>query len=202
MQVLRDIVENALGVVDSSNVNFSTSRPYQPGTLSVYVDGQLRVATAPDGWSEVSPAAGTFQTTVPPITGSAVQCSYTDVDTRPLVHPLMPLNVSDVQTPMVVRIQLVGGYVVNPVGNGIAELQRNVVSRPYRRPTIVARVMNNDFANRRIQVGYQEHTNEHWVVVIPYSRIRMMEKQIEGTFVSDAVHKLRIPAYVPVLGIY
>ena len=105
---------------------------------------------------------------------------------------------------MVVRIQLIGGFVFTPLGFGMAEVQKNVTARPYRNATVVGYVIQNDFPNRKIQIDYQDTTfpNQHLAVTIPYSRIRVMERQIEGTLVSDAVHRLRIPAYVMVLGIF
>jgi hypothetical protein len=204
MQVLRDIVENAAGVVDSINDNFKTSRPFQAGTLSVYIDGQLRVAAAPDGWIEIDPATGAFQTRVPPTVGSAVQCSYTDADTKPLIHPLMPLNIADVQAPITVRIQLVSGYVFAPIGMGMVEITKNCRPRAYLKSLIVGRLLQNDFQNRRLQVEYQDTTfpNEHLTATVMYKQIRYIEKQIDGTYVSDKVHRLRIPQYVQILGIF
>ena len=71
-----EIVEVAIGIVDGINMLFHTSRAYFPNSVSVYVNGQLRVATAPDGWVEIDPLTGLVQLKITPIPTDSVQIAY------------------------------------------------------------------------------------------------------------------------------
>lgn len=115
-----------------------------------------------------------------------------------------PINVSELKSGDVVRIQLSAGNIVMPVGYGIAAVQRNQISLPYRRSSLVGFVIINDFQNRRLNVDFTDltHLTEHYALTVLYKQIRVIEKQLEGSLISDNVHRLRIPAYVSVLGVY
>lgn len=70
--------ENASGTIDGSNVLFSTAFAYTAGSLAVFLNGQLKNQSGPDGWTETSPSAGTFQLDVAPLGTDVVQVFYLD----------------------------------------------------------------------------------------------------------------------------
>lgn len=47
------LIEPADGVVNGVNVIFRTSRPYRPGTLRVFRNGNLNRQDLTDGWIEL-----------------------------------------------------------------------------------------------------------------------------------------------------
>jgi len=118
-------------------------------------------------------------------------------------NSVLPISIAQVAPGMVVRIQLVGGFVFVPVGFDMADVMKNTTPRPYRTSIVVGNVTQNDYPNRRIQIAYQELQRPRLLLTatVPYARIRVMEKQLQGTLVSDNVHRLRIPAYTIVHGI-
>ena len=59
-------IEKASGPVNGFNQTFTVSLPYQPGTLKLFVNGQLREITDDDGWTESNPSVGEFQMIIPP----------------------------------------------------------------------------------------------------------------------------------------
>lgn len=59
-------IEKAAGIVNGVNTTFSVSRPYQPSTLYVLANGQLRGILDDDGWLETNPATGVFDMLEPP----------------------------------------------------------------------------------------------------------------------------------------
>lgn len=63
-------VETAIGNINGVNQDFSTSIPYQSGTLFILWNGQLLAQDDDEGHDEVDPGLGTFRTRVPPIGGS------------------------------------------------------------------------------------------------------------------------------------
>ena len=69
--------EKLAGVIDGVNVNFTTSRPYSPGSLSVYLNGQLQQQ---DCWTETDPSTGavTVSFQYAPRVGEVVQAFYLD----------------------------------------------------------------------------------------------------------------------------
>lgn len=69
-------IEVAGGPVDGVNTSFTTATPYVPGTLAVYLNGQLKSAALADGWLETSPASGSFDLKVAPQVGDIVQVFY------------------------------------------------------------------------------------------------------------------------------
>jgi hypothetical protein len=52
-------IENPSGVIDGVNAIFTTSAPYDPGSLGVWLNGQQILG----GYAETSPALGTFTIT-------------------------------------------------------------------------------------------------------------------------------------------
>lgn len=48
------------GVVNGSNLVFTVSQPYMPGSTAVFVNGLLQEKTLDDGWLETDPATGTI----------------------------------------------------------------------------------------------------------------------------------------------
>jgi hypothetical protein len=74
--------EVATGVIDGVNKTFKVSMPYLPGTLAVFLNGQLKVGGYMDGWVESAPTLGEFtMNTAPepgPVGGDVVQAFYID----------------------------------------------------------------------------------------------------------------------------
>ena len=70
--------EPVAGVVDGVNTAFTTSAPYQPGTLAAFLNGQLRKQSLVDGWIETSPTTGVFDYKQAPELGDVTQAFYLD----------------------------------------------------------------------------------------------------------------------------
>lgn len=68
------ILEPAIGTVDGSNTAFETSVAYWPGTLRVYLNGQLIRETDVDGPTETG--GKTFSMGSPPLTDDRVDAWY------------------------------------------------------------------------------------------------------------------------------
>jgi hypothetical protein len=115
---------------------------------------------------------------------------------------LTPINIADLATTDVVRIQLASGYVAETVLPGVAEVQRCQVGRPYRNTIVIGRVMANDFQARTLVVEYNDLTlpEHHFQVTVLYKQIRVIERQLPGTFLP--ANRRRIPCYAPVLGVF
>lgn len=113
-----------------------------------------------------------------------------------LEHPTPSTYIDKLVPGQVVRVQLVGSYVLED--GVVKELQ---VARPNRRPGFVGFVLANDLPGRIITLNVADLTRPEVIqrVQVPYGRVRIMDLQVQGTYVSDSVHRLRIPAYVPVL---
>lgn len=47
------VLRPLLGDVNGANTDFQTPAPYVPGSLAVWVNGQLRRADLNDGWQEL-----------------------------------------------------------------------------------------------------------------------------------------------------
>jgi hypothetical protein len=65
-----EITELAIGTIDGLNQDFSTSLPYEAGTLWVSPDGILVDPSHDDGWTETDPVAGTFRMKIAPRGGA------------------------------------------------------------------------------------------------------------------------------------
>lgn len=70
--------EVASGVIDGVNVVFTVSAPYQPGTVAVFLNGQLKRKDFVDGWAETNPAAGIVTLAEAPRPGDVVQIFFID----------------------------------------------------------------------------------------------------------------------------
>ena len=69
-------LEEATGNVNGLNADFSTSRPYQSGTLYILGNGQLWPADDDESADELSPAAGTFRLRTAPADNDRVLVRY------------------------------------------------------------------------------------------------------------------------------
>lgn len=76
----QDHLEIPVGAVDGANQVFTTSESYASGSLHVWINGVLRLATNTDGWTETSTSAGTVTLKVAPIVGDTVQIFFLDTD--------------------------------------------------------------------------------------------------------------------------
>lgn len=83
--------ELAIGVSDSVNVLFYTPTfPYAPGSVAVFLNGQLKRADFMDGWVESNPAVGEVTLLLPPLAGvppDVVQIFYLDTSVSPQPTP-------------------------------------------------------------------------------------------------------------------
>jgi hypothetical protein len=68
------VIEVALGVADGMNQVFQTPRPYVPGSVQVFIDGQLQRVDYDDGWIELG--GRKFQMKIAPVADSDVQVYY------------------------------------------------------------------------------------------------------------------------------
>lgn len=65
------------GTIDGANTTFMVSnRNYLTGTLMVYLNGQLQSQGSTQDWTETTPASGTFDFTVAPLSGDLITTSY------------------------------------------------------------------------------------------------------------------------------
>ena len=62
------------GVVNGSNVSFTTPAPYVAGTLRVFLNGQVKRADFDDGWIETG--ATSFKMKIAPETGDVVSVYF------------------------------------------------------------------------------------------------------------------------------
>ena len=69
------LITSALGAVNGSNQNFSTPSPYMPGSLRIFLNGDLLQQDLDNGWVELTPT--TFKLTEAPLPGDYVQVYYT-----------------------------------------------------------------------------------------------------------------------------
>jgi hypothetical protein len=76
------------GAIDNVNTVFTLSRSYTPGTVAVFLNGQLKREDYDDGWIETDPVAGVVTLKEPPRSAGGyepldvVQIFY--IDTEPL----------------------------------------------------------------------------------------------------------------------
>ena len=68
------IIEVATGPVDGVNTTFYTSAMYVPGSLQVWLNGQMKRADLQDGW--VEQGADKFKLNEAPVAGSVVQVYF------------------------------------------------------------------------------------------------------------------------------
>jgi len=73
--------EVPVGAIDGVNRLFTVSLPYTPGSVAVFINGQLKRADYDDGWVETDPSTGQVTVNESPIGGSVpevVQIFYLD----------------------------------------------------------------------------------------------------------------------------
>lgn len=68
------------GVVDGINAVFTTSTAYSPGTVAVYLNGQLILHPLGNSWLETDPTLGiiTFEPGFIPVAGDVVAAAWCD----------------------------------------------------------------------------------------------------------------------------
>lgn len=71
------IIEQAVGAVDGANRTFKVSAMYVPGSLQVWVNGQLKRQDLEDGWTELG--NNKFRLNEAPASGSIVQAFFRPV---------------------------------------------------------------------------------------------------------------------------
>ncbi len=73
------IIEVPSGAIDGVNKVFTTSQPYTPGEISVFLNGLLQRRDFDDGWIETNPGAGIVTLKEAPQTTDVVQVYYLPV---------------------------------------------------------------------------------------------------------------------------
>jgi len=71
-------IEEASGIVNGLNRDFTTANPYQSGTLFVLGNGQLWPADDDATADEVNPALGTFRLRIAPADNDRVMVRYVE----------------------------------------------------------------------------------------------------------------------------
>lgn len=64
------------GTINGSNTTFTTSTPYETGTLKVYLNGQLLTQGSAEDWVETTPGSGTFDFNTAPESGDEITAYY------------------------------------------------------------------------------------------------------------------------------
>lgn len=118
--------EVALGVSDGVNLVFFTpTAPYLPGSVAVFLNGQLKRADFMDGWAETNPVTGEVTLLIAPLPAAfgnppdVVQIFYLDTATPPAVTPdteitvlhAVVLDTVDVLSGHLVEVQRICGVV-------------------------------------------------------------------------------------------
>ena len=89
--------EVALGVSDGVNLVFFTpTAPYLPGSVAVFLNGQLKRADFTDGWVETNPVTGEVDLLIAPLGGAppdVVQIFYLDNSVPVAVLPEAEITV-------------------------------------------------------------------------------------------------------------
>jgi hypothetical protein len=73
------ILEVPTGAIDGVNQTFTTSQPYGPGNIRVFLNGLLQRRDFVDGWFETDPAAGRLTLKEAPRSTDVVQVYYMPV---------------------------------------------------------------------------------------------------------------------------
>jgi hypothetical protein len=68
------IIEVAMGPIDGSNKSFTVSAMYVPGSLQIWLNGQLKRKDFTDGWTEQG--SNKFKMKEAPEAGDVVQAYY------------------------------------------------------------------------------------------------------------------------------
>lgn len=112
-----------------------------------------------------------------------------------LRNPTPSRNIDALVPGQVVRVQLIGSYVLDG-----AVVRQVRVARPNRRPGFVGFILVNDVPNRVLTLNVADLTFPELLVraEVPYRRIRVIDLQVEGGYIGTLKNPLRIPAYVPV----
>jgi len=74
------------GTIDGANPDFYTSRAYSPGSVAVYLNGQLLLNRTGNPWTETDPNAGQITVTdagLVPRVGDEIAAFYLDTTTDP-----------------------------------------------------------------------------------------------------------------------
>lgn len=72
--MLTPVLESAIGSVDGFNTSFQTSNPYAPGSIRVWLNGQLKQPDLDDGYNELG--GSSFAMLEAPVTGDVLQVFY------------------------------------------------------------------------------------------------------------------------------
>lgn len=203
MTFLQNVFETAVGPVNGTNVNFQTSKIYTAGTLFVYINSHLSYSSAPDGWIELDPAACTFKLKIPPKANTSVQIAYIGVSSTPIINPLVPVRINQLNISDTLKVELKPGYVFQANGTNTAEIVRNKTSRPYRLTRFVGYLVANNLAERKLFIDTTDLVlrDQHYLTTVYYSQIMKLEKQLPGWILGTNTNRLRAPQYVFVYGV-
>lgn len=184
-----EIVEVPAGVIDGVNVDYTTQRPYIPGSLSVYANGLLAKQTSDDGWFELVPSAGTFQLKEalfpvspgePP--GDVLQVAYLDASYRPLFEdPEKPIHITEVKHPDVLRIAMKPGYHLVPymhLSERRAASGRPRAAKNTSRTVFLGYVLANNPQNGLLTLDIQDRDRTHMTAFVEYAHILVIQRYI------------------------
>jgi hypothetical protein len=177
-----EIVEVAIGVVDGANTLFQTSRAFFPNSTSVYINGQLRVAPAPDGWNEVDALTGLVQLKVAPVPTDSVQIAYTDATFKPLFNDeAKPVHVRELKGGDQLRIAMKAGMQMEPNFDKTAQSPaKSRRARGYSRTTFYAYLISNDPINGKMVVNYQDFIvgGNYFTATVEYKSILYLQRVV------------------------
>lgn len=105
--------EVAIGVSDGVNLLFYTPTPYLPGSVAVFLNGQLKRADFTDGWTEANPVTGEVALLIAPLGGvppDVVQIFY--LDTSAPVAPLPEAEITVLQATILDTVDVLAARMV------------------------------------------------------------------------------------------
>lgn len=76
------------GAIDGMNTVYTVSMAYTPGTVAVFINGQLKRPSGVgilDGWVETDPVLGIVTLDEAPLTNDVVQVFYLDTNDSPII---------------------------------------------------------------------------------------------------------------------
>lgn len=180
---ISEIIEVPIGLVNGINQSFRTSRAFFPGTVSIYINGLLRVNAADDGVLEIDPVIGLIQLKIIPEIPDSVQVSYQDASFKSLFNDeSIPINIKDLASGAQLRISMKAGMQLEPMFDKTMHTpNKHRMARSYSRTTFFAYLMSNDPQNGRMIVNIQEINTSlpnYYVATVEYKNILRIQRVV------------------------
>lgn len=174
----QEIIEPAIGIVDGVNVAFKTSRPYLPGSLTVFLNGILqdKTNTFYTGWVETNPATGDVTLTTAPFPYDDIQFGYLDTTGAPqYVDPFAPRHITKLKPDDILRVSMRNGHHLEmlrqdgPIHAAVPLPARG--ARGYSKTVFICVVVENDIVNSMLTVDFQDTGNNqiHYIAKFKYT---------------------------------